>query len=176
MRSANYKITAISQLLFQNILFRKILMQIHRLALKNFKCFKEVDISFSKITLLTGENSSGKSSLIYGILAPLQSVSLNGNSFPLYLSLNGNYVYMGGFEEVSFNHSLKNDLEIDLNFSFGGRVYEFNTLWCFDIIRNSPRLKNLKNGSLFTKIEVKQKEDLSYIVNIGSSGFEGINV
>jgi predicted ATPase len=147
-------------------------MQIHRLALKNFKCFKEVDISFSKITLLTGENSSGKSSLIYGILAPLQSVSLNGNSFPLYLSLNGNYVYMGGFEEVSFNHSLKNDLEIDLNFSFGGRVYEFNTLWCFDIIRNSPRLKNLKNGSLFTKIEVKQKEDLSYIVNIEHNDVE----
>lgn len=147
-------------------------MRIKRLALKNFKCFKEVDVSFSKITLFTGENSSGKSSLIYGILAPLQSVSLNGNSFPLYLSLNGNYVNMGGFEEVSFNHSLKNDLEIDLNFSFGGRVYEFNTLWCFDIIRNSPRLKNLKNGSLFTKIEVKQKEDLSYIVNIEHNDVE----
>ncbi|ELS33658.1 MULTISPECIES: AAA family ATPase [Pseudanabaena] len=147
-------------------------MQIHRLALKNFKCFKEVDVSFSRITLLTGENSSGKSSLIYGILAPLQSVSLNGNSFPFYLSLNGNYVNMGGFEEVSFNHSLKNDLGIDLNFAFGGRVYEFNTSWCFDIIRNSPRLRNLKNGDPFTKTEVKQKEDLSYIVNIKHNDVE----
>jgi predicted ATPase len=147
-------------------------MRIKRLALKNFKCFKEVDISFSKITLLTGENSSGKSSLIYGILAPLQSVSLNGNSFPLYLSLNGNYVNMGGFEEVSFNHSLKNNLEIDLNFAFGGRVYKFNTSWCFDIIRNSPRLRNLKNGSPFTKIEVNQKEDLSYVVNIEHNDVE----
>jgi len=70
-------------------------MQIQRLALKNFKCFKEVDVSFSKITLLTGENSSGKSSLIYGILAPIQSINRHSNSFPLYLSLNGNYVNMG---------------------------------------------------------------------------------
>jgi predicted ATPase len=138
-------------------------MQIHRLALKNFKCFKEVDISFSKITLLTGENSSGKSSLIYGILAPLQSVNFNGNSFPLYLSLNGNYVNMGGFEEVLFNHDFKNDIEINLNFSFGKNVYDFTTLWSFDTIRKSPRLKYLKDGS---EIELKQKEDLSYIVNI----------
>jgi len=141
-------------------------MQIHRLALKNFKCFKEVDVSFSKITLLTGENSSGKSSLIYGILAPLQSVSSDGNSFPLYLSLNGNYVSMGGFEEVSFNHSLKNNLGIDLNFTFGGRTYEFKTSWCFDLIRNSPRLSYLKNRSPFIKTVVRQKEDLSYVVNI----------
>ncbi|WP_190316095.1 AAA family ATPase [Pseudanabaena sp. UWO310] len=141
-------------------------MRIHRLALKNFKCFKEVDVSFSKITLLTGENSSGKSSLIYGILAPLQSISLNGNSFPLYLSLNGNYVNMGGFEEVAFNHSLKNDLGIDLNFAFGGRTYEFKTSWCFDLIRNSPRLSYLKNRSPFIKTVVSQKEDLSYVVNI----------
>ena len=63
-------------------------MRIERLALKNFKCFKEVDVSFSRITLLTGENSSGKSSLIYGILAPLQSIHRLSNSFPLYLSLN----------------------------------------------------------------------------------------
>ncbi|MFN5265162.1 MAG: AAA family ATPase [Pseudanabaena sp.] len=138
-------------------------MQIHRLALKNFKCFKEVDISFSKITLLTGENSSGKSSLIYGILAPLQSVNFNGNSFPLYLSLNGNYVNMGGCEEVLFNHDFKNDIEINLNFSFGKNVYDFTTLWSFDTIRKSPRLKYLKDGS---EIELKQKEDLSYIVNI----------
>ena len=147
-------------------------MQIHRLALKNFKCFKEVDISFSKITLLTGENSSGKSSLLYGILAPLQSVSLDGNSFPLYLSFNGSYVNMGGFEEVSFNHSLKNDLEIDLDFAFGGRMYDFKTSWCFDLIRKSPRLSYLKNGSPFTKTEVRQKEDLSYVVNIAHNDVE----
>ena len=87
-------------------------MRIERLALKNFKCFKEVDVSFSRITLLTGENSSGKSSLIYGILAPLQSIHRLSNSFPLYLSLNGDYVNMGGGEDVAFNHNTNNKLGI----------------------------------------------------------------
>jgi predicted ATPase len=147
-------------------------MSIKRIALKNFKCFKEVEVSFSKITLLTGENSSGKSSLIYGMLAPLQSISLNTNSFPLYLSLNGNYVNMGGFEEISFNHISKNNFEININFSFGKRIYNFKTLWAFDPIRKSPRLVRLTDDDPFTQIEVKQKEDMSYVVNICHSDKE----
>lgn len=151
-------------------------MFINRLALKNFKCFKEVDVSFSKITLLTGENSSGKSSLIYGILAPLQSMNVNGIGFPLYLSLNGDYVNMGGFEEVSFNHNLKNYLDVNLNFSDeGGYVNNFKTSWCFDAIRKSPRLYYLKLEFPDMSIEMKQKEDLTYIVNI-KSGTEVVEI
>lgn len=138
-------------------------MQIHRLALKNFKCFKEVDVSFSKITLLTGENSSGKSSLIYGILVPIQSIKSYGNSFPLCLSLNGSYVNMGGFKEVSFNHDLKNHLGIDIKLSFDyNEGYEFKTLWGFDSISKSPTLNYLKIPNLG---EIKYEEDLSYVLN-----------
>ena len=138
-------------------------MQIHRLALKNFKCFKEVDISFSKITLLTGENSSGKSSLIYGILAPLQSIDLYSNSFPLYLSFNGNYVNMGGFEDVSFNHNSKNSLMIDLSISFKEDNYDFKTFWYFDKISNSPKF-NYLNIPTIGEI-TKRDNSSSYIVN-----------
>ena len=122
-------------------------MQIHRLALKNFKCFKEVDVSFSKITLLTGENSSGKSSLIYGITAPLQSVNPYNNSCPLHLSLNGIYVNMGGFEEVSFNHNLNNQIEIKLLLSIGSSIDidQFNTVWSFDSVTKSPSLYHLNH-------------------------------
>ncbi|WP_055077101.1 DUF3696 domain-containing protein [Pseudanabaena sp. 'Roaring Creek'] len=138
-------------------------MQIHRLALKNFKCFKEVDVSFSKITLLTGENSSGKSSLIYGILSPLQSLNLYGNSFPLYLSFNGNYVNMGGFEEVSFNHNSKNILMIDLSLSFQKNNYEFKTFWYFDKISNSPKFNYL---NIPTIGEIKKSDiDSSYVID-----------
>ncbi len=138
-------------------------MQIHRLALKNFKCFKEVDVSFSKITLLTGENSSGKSSLIYGILSPLQSLNLYGNSFPLYLSFNGDYVNMGGFEEVSFNHNLKNNLMIDLSMSFKNNSYNFKTFWYFDKISNSPKFSSL---SIPTIGDIEKRTDSpSYIVD-----------
>ena len=111
MRSPNHKIININQPILQKVYSEKIIMQIYRLALKNFKCFKEVDVSFSKITLLTGENSSGKSSLIYGLLAALQSINPIGESFPYYLSLNGKYINMGGFKDVSFNHILNNPVK-----------------------------------------------------------------
>jgi predicted ATPase len=143
-------------------------MHIQRIALKNFKCFKEVAVDFSKITLLTGENSSGKSSLIYGILAPLQSVSSNNHSFPLYLSFNGNYVNMGGFEEVSFNHNLKNHLGISLSFSFDCK---FNTSWYFDNTSKSPTLSFLEVGDAPLLVEIRQEEDSSYIVNIEQEDF-----
>jgi predicted ATPase len=149
-------------------------MRIERLALKNFKCFKEVDVSFSKITLLTGENSSGKSSLIYGILAPLQSINTERlyYSFPLYISLNGNYVSMGGFEEVSFNHDLKSAFTIDLDLSLDeSSIIRLNSSWFFDIQTKSTKLNYLKTEDGFKHAEVKQLEDFSYLVN-----FERVNL
>ncbi len=146
-------------------------MQIHRLALKNFKCFKEVDVSFSKITLLTGENSSGKSSLIYGILTPIQSVNFHSTSFPLYLSLNGSYVSMGGFTNVSFDHNLKHLIGIELMISKynSNSISEvITTSWYFDPHSKSPKLnylKRLRTNDSLNQIEIKQKEDLSYIFN-----------
>ncbi|GBO56468.1 hypothetical protein APA_4804 [Pseudanabaena sp. lw0831] len=150
-------------------------MWIHQIALKNFKCFKEVDISFSKITLLTGENSSGKSSLIYGILAPIQSVNFHIVSFPLYLSFNGNYVNMGGFGEVSFNHDLKNQIGIEMTLSADYFNPELvRTKWYFDPNSKSPKLSSLnisKTTPPFSEIEIKQKEDLSYIANYSNHNY-----
>jgi predicted ATPase len=139
-------------------------MRIHRLALKNFKCFKEVDVSFSKITLLTGENSSGKSSLIYGILVPIQSISSYGNSFPLYLSLNKNYANLGGFEDVSFNHNLSNKLGIDLELSTDYDKYRMSTLWQFDTKNKSLVLNcmGMANSS-YKYVEVKKTDDIHYV-------------
>jgi predicted ATPase len=112
-------------------------MIINKLGLKNFKCFKEVEVDFSKITLLTGENSSGKSSLIYGLLAPFQS-----EGFPLYLFPNGKYVNMGDFEEISFKN-LKNN-KIEINFDVEGNMlpykFKMETTWVLNLINKLPKL------------------------------------
>ncbi len=147
-------------------------MQINRLALKNFKCFKEVDVSFSKITLLTGENSSGKSSLIYGILAPLQSIKMNTISFPLSLSLNGHYVNMGGFADISSNHNLKNQIGIELTVEYNSIIISIITKWDFNHHSKSPKLAYLKSKFRTSFLEIIQNEDLSYIVN-SSGAFSG---
>jgi hypothetical protein len=113
-------------------------MPINKLGLKNFKCFKEVEIDFSKITLLTGENSSGKSSLIYGLLAPFQS-----EGFPLYLFPNGKYVNMGDFEEISFKNSKNNKIEINIA-SRGFWSDYIATQWILDSVNKLPKLYHLK--------------------------------
>jgi predicted ATPase len=104
-------------------------MFINKLGLKNFKCFKEVEVDFSKITLLTGENSSGKSSLIYGLLAPFQS-----EGFPLYLFPNGKYVNMGDFEEISFKNLKKNKIAIHINLNINN--IDLNDDNCFMFVDN----------------------------------------
>ena len=96
-------------------------MLINSLSLKNFKCFEELDVKFAPITLLTGANSSGKSSLIKAILAVLQT-----EQFPFYLSPNGKYINMGGFEEILFRNSNNSTFDIYIEFDYDNT---FDTSW-----------------------------------------------
>jgi predicted ATPase len=85
-------------------------MKIEQLTLENFKCFKtEKTFDFSRLTILTGANSSGKSSVISGILMAIQT-----ENFPFELSTNGNYVSLGDFDSISNNHESDNTIMINL--------------------------------------------------------------
>ncbi len=115
------------------------------LALKNFKCFEEVEVEFAPITLLTGANSSGKSSLIYSLLAMLQT-----EQFPLYLSPNGKYVDMGSFKEMVHQSDFSKEIEINLtleykfkeklHFSLYPKNGAFNSIWSFDNKNSLPNI------------------------------------
>jgi len=132
-------------------------MPIHRISLKNFKCFKETDVELSRITVLTGENSSGKSSLIYGILAPFQS-----NGFPFYLSPNGKYVNMGDFRNISFNNSINNEIEIDTSgyLRQDEGDYNFKTIWEFDKNSKMPVLKQMEYDHFYIDgCQIKKDKD-----------------
>ena len=97
-------------------------MLINSLGLKNFKCFEELNVDFRPITLLTGANSSGKSSLINAILAVLQT-----EQFPHYLSPNGKYINMGSFDEIIHQQNPKGDFDIFIDFR--GDDSTFDTQW-----------------------------------------------
>lgn len=144
-------------------------MAITRILLKNFKCFQEVEVNLAKITLLTGGNSSGKSSLMYGLLAALQS-----KQFPFYLSPNGKYVNMGDFEEISFNHKRDNPLEIDITVDdfFGGLGFS-KTTWVIDADNRLPKLKDLTIKSDDLDFEIRL--DNEYIANFKLE-FQGANI
>ena len=127
-------------------------MLIDSLGLKNFKCFEELDVKFAPITLLTGANSSGKSSLINAILAVLQT-----EQFPLYLSPNGKYAEMGGMKDIIFNNDLSNSISIDIEFDLydGDRYFSFNflrdnhfkTSWEINKKNELPKLRNMESIS-----------------------------
>lgn len=43
-------------------------MSIRNVRIKNYKCFRDESIELSKLTVLTGRNSAGKSSFIQSLL------------------------------------------------------------------------------------------------------------
>lgn len=122
---------------------------IKKINIENFKCYEKIEFDTSKITLLTGANSSGKSSLLYSILGPIQS-----GEFPFQFSPNGKYIKMGDFEEIVHNHD-KNKL-IKLEFEKGENNEIVTTFWRNDKIRNLPILEKLISKSDFYRLEISR--------------------
>ena len=86
-------------------------MYLENLTLRNFKCFAEQSLRFSKITILLGANSSGKSSLLQGLLAAVQT-----DRFPFALSTNGMFADLGDFKSLVARHDVRQDVGISLKF------------------------------------------------------------
>ncbi len=128
------------------------------LALKNFKCFEEVEVEFAPITLLTGANSSGKSSLIYSLLAMLQT-----EQFPLYLSPNGKYVDMGSFKEMVFQGDLNKIIEIKIDYSISRTLNSLIGQWESQKDENTLFIHYLKVIILNSKYELEKNQNNNYI-------------
>jgi predicted ATPase len=76
------------------------------IGLENYKCFKDkAEIEVAPLTVLCGENSSGKSSIIKSLLMLKQSYenTLSNND----LTFNGKYVDNGVFQDVAYNGAEK---------------------------------------------------------------------
>jgi predicted ATPase len=117
-------------------------MKIEQLTLENFKCFKSEKIfDFSRLTILTGANSSGKSSVIQAILMALQS-----EGFPKLLSVNGDYINLGDFENISNNHEIDKVIKINIVIN----SFKFITSWFYDLQSLSP--KEIKVKDLRSKV------------------------
>jgi predicted ATPase len=138
------------------------MQQLKSISLRNFKCFGPTDnqLKFSKLNILTGSNSSGKSSMIDAILAVCQTVS----GFPFRLSPNGKYVVMGDYYEFIRNHDESLHLGIDLEFSDNSTTTYFKTDWVNDESSDMPILNSLNATSDLITLNVTKQES-SYLVN-----------
>ena len=127
-------------------------MNLNRISIENFKCFQnKIDIDFGRLTLLTGANSSGKSSIIYSVLGSLQS-----GEFPFQFSTNGKYVNMGDFKEIVHDHNRKEKIKLAFSFK-NGSVHAIETVWEEDSNNNLPQLLELKAQSDYFSVLVSKK-------------------
>ncbi len=73
-------------------------MHLRSLILENFRCFRQATYEFTRLTLLTGRNSSGKSTVINAVLTILQGS--HRESHPFTLTPNGDLCTLGAMLPV----------------------------------------------------------------------------
>jgi len=92
---------------------------IRRLRLKNFKCFEDQPIDLRPLTVLSGVNGAGKSSVFQALLVLRQSY-LQSFLPSRGLALNGDLVQIGTGKDVVNQNASKDDLlEVHLEFDTG---------------------------------------------------------
>lgn len=81
--------------------------------LENFKAFGERNrIEFAPITLIFGENSAGKSSILQALSLLKQTRQSREHGALLLPRTEGGIVDLGGFQELLFDHDLRRELSI----------------------------------------------------------------
>ncbi|WP_338805835.1 DUF3696 domain-containing protein [Pseudomonas chlororaphis] len=98
-------------------------MSITNLKIENFKKFEILDINLKKpITLIYGENSSGKSSVLKALLGLVQTFSKN-NKYETW-NAQGELVDLGSYKDYIKDHNIKNKFSISIQ-SSDFSPYEF---------------------------------------------------
>jgi AAA ATPase domain len=87
------------------------------IGISNFKAFsRQADLPLRRITLIYGENSSGKSSLTQGLLLLKQSIGDAPGDQPPTLVAKGPLVNLGSFRELVHRHDTSRALHIEVTF------------------------------------------------------------
>lgn len=96
---------------------------IKNIKVKNFKCFKDIKIPANNITMLTGINGTGKSTVLQSLVLLKQSYIKKSDMNMLYLN-DEDYIRLGNAEDI-LNASAEED-EISFSYSTDEHDYIFN--------------------------------------------------
>lgn len=146
---------------------------ITNIELKHFKCFEKLNLPLSELTLLSGTNASGKSSLLQALVLLHQTI--NDNEWSNRLVLNGDILKLGTVQDVvnkiygrhEFEIAIRAD-DIDHRWRFQGERPEMsmsisyledgsNSVWVDDLFRLLPFPEESSHNI------ASQIEELSYI-------------
>lgn len=130
---------------------------LEQIRLENFKSFKDQEIELRPLTLLSGLNGMGKSSVLQSLLLLRQSyqqrILREEGGVTSGLLLNGELVQLGTGYDILFSSAEKDEIRITLQFDSLGK-----TAWRFEYDRQTDVLKhvdtqqtlNIYESSLFT--------------------------
>jgi predicted ATPase len=109
---------------------------ISRLKIRNFKCFAELDLELRPLTVLTGINGAGKSTVLQAMILARQAAASEGSAV---LQLNGPYeLALGEAHDVLYPDADPPIIEISLEIS--GEWYRFQFDVPYDRALNLPVL------------------------------------
>ncbi|MDQ2906650.1 MAG: AAA family ATPase, partial [Chloroflexota bacterium] len=89
---------------------------LHRLRLQNYKCFEDQSLEFKALTLLSGLNGTGKSSVLQSLLLLRQSYQQNLLQ-TTGLALNGDLIHIGTAKDALFENAKEDMIGFDLALS-----------------------------------------------------------
>ena len=106
---------------------------IHRIDLDMFKCFEKLRLPLGHLTLLSGINASGKSSVLHSLVLLHQTIQ--ENEWSTRLTLNGDIVSLGTVTDVVDQENGRNSIDICL----AGE--DVSCLWSFSGDRSDMSMK-----------------------------------
>lgn len=129
---------------------------LHALELENFKAFGErTRIPFAPITLIFGENSAGKSTILQALYLLKQTHESRDTGAPLHPRAENGIVDLGSFQEMIFDHNLGQPLSVRIETTMDRRgmfrlPYKENTV----AIEFSFEMRSLKKEIRLDQIGV----------------------
>ena len=87
---------------------------LRRIGLRNFKCWKELDIELAPITLLFGANSSGKSAILQSLLMLKQTARGDPGQHINFGGSDRDYVDLGSYRDIAYGHCAEKNVSIRL--------------------------------------------------------------
>lgn len=124
-----------------------------KLRLNNYRGFLNEEFNFSRVNILIGENSAGKSSIFKFLLALKQSMR-SPNNRDYNLTLSGEETDLGNYYETIYNH--ETDRSLSFAFEFGKEYFDFFLKDTFP---------NLKDEEEKKKILEKKNEVSNYLID-----------
>jgi len=133
-----------------------------KLKLNNYRGFLNQEFDFSRVNILIGENSAGKSSIFKFLMALKQSLR-SPNNKDSNLTLSGEDVDLGNYKETIYNHEI--DRNLSFSFEFGE---DYHSFFSSVFIEEPNEINNLPEHTAQSKIVLNFEltNDLSSHKNI----------